>query len=68
MEAAGDPSALAHLEQARLLYADAGPIEYVHDVVREIWRNNRRRWSPDEHFDDTNTLGYLTSRNVNNCI
>jgi hypothetical protein len=68
MMGAGDPAVLARLEQVRLLYADAGAIEYVQDVVREAWRVNRRRWAPEKHFDDKNTLGYLTSRNVNNCI
>jgi hypothetical protein len=66
MRRAGDPAVLAHLEQARLLYEDAGAVEYVHEVVRETWRANRLRWSPWEHFDDANTLGHQTSRNVNN--
>jgi hypothetical protein len=65
MMGAGDPAVLARLEQVRLLYADAGAIEYVQDVVREAWRVNRRRWAPEKHFDDKNTLGYLTSRTGN---
>lgn len=68
MTGVGDPAVLAHLEKVHLLYTEAGAIEYVQDVVREVWRVNRQRWSPEKYFDDTNTLGYLTSRNVNNCI
>lgn len=68
MTGAGDPAVQAHLEQVRDLYAEAGAIEYVHEVVGATWQANRRRWSPGRHFDDTNTLGYQTSRNVNNRI
>lgn len=68
MTVAGDQAITAHLERVRALYADAGLIEFVHEVVRDTWRSNRARWSPDRHFDDANTLGYQTSRNVNNRI
>ncbi|WP_152690544.1 hypothetical protein [Jiangella alkaliphila] len=68
MTGAGDPAVLVHLEQVRQIYADTGAIEYVRGVVRETWRTNLGRWSPERHFDDTNTLGYQTHRNVNNRI
>lgn len=63
-----DSAAVAHLEQVSALYGDAGVIDYIRDVVGTTWRANRARWSPDTHYDDTNTLGYQTSRNVNNRI
>ena len=66
MSEVGDPSVLAHLELARTQYGDAGVIKFIREVVTETWRANRERWSPKAHFDDTNTLGYQTSRNVTN--
>jgi hypothetical protein len=63
-----DPAVHAHLEAVRALYDEAGAIVYIQDVVTRTWFANRRRWSPRRHFDDTNTLGYQTSRNVNNRI
>ncbi|MCX6395665.1 MAG: hypothetical protein NTV23_04205 [Propionibacteriales bacterium] len=63
-----DEAALAHLESARTAYADAGVIDFLRKLVGEVWKQNRARWSPEEHFDDTNVLGYQTSRNVNNRI
>lgn len=56
------------METVRALYDETGAIVYIQDVVTQTWRGNRRRWSPGRHFDDTNTLGYQTSRNVNNRI
>lgn len=63
-----DPEAVAHLSAVNLLYSDAGVIGYLHGVVQDTWRANRARWAPSTHFDDTNTLGHQTSRNVNNRI
>jgi hypothetical protein len=68
MTGTGDPAVQAHLARVAALYAEAGAIEYLQNVVRQTWRANRRRWSPNGHFDDTNTLGYQTSRNVSNRI
>lgn len=68
MTGVGEQVVQEHLERVRAVYAEAGVIEYVREVVRETWRANRGRWSPNLHFDDTNTLGYQTSRNVNNRI
>lgn len=68
MNTAGDPAVQAHLANAGTLYAQAGVIEYLRDVVRTTWRDNLRRWSPDRYFDDWNTLGHQTSRNVTNRI
>jgi hypothetical protein len=68
MSRTGDPAVQVHLERTRALYDESGAIVYIQDVVTQTWRANRRRWSPTDHFDDTNTLGYQTSRNVNNRI
>lgn len=68
MTSFGDPAVRQHLAYIRDQYSQAGVIEYIRDIVRETWRSNRERWSPDIHFDDTNTLGYQTSRNVNNRV
>lgn len=68
MGLASDPAVLAHLNQVRELYADAGVIDYLRGVVTSTWSANLERWSPAAHFDDMNTLGYQTSRNVNNRI
>jgi hypothetical protein len=68
MKGLGDPAVQAHLSRVRDLYAGAGAIDFVQEVVRDTWQVNRERWSPERHFDDRNTLGYQTSRNVNNRI
>lgn len=61
-----DPDVLRHLQDASASFAGAGVIDVVRQVVQTTWEANLGRWSPSEHFDDTNTLGYQTSRNVNN--
>jgi hypothetical protein len=64
----GDLAVEAHLERVANMYDEAGVLDYVRECVQGVWRANRRRWSPQRHFDDTNVLGYQTSRNVNNRI
>lgn len=68
MTGTGDPAVQAYLETVRALYDETGAIQFIQEVVTRTWCANRRRWSPGRHFDDTNTLGYQTSRNVNNRI
>ncbi|MBT9273558.1 hypothetical protein KMZ32_05635 [Phycicoccus sp. MAQZ13P-2] len=66
MAPVGDQAAREHIDGVRHLYEQAGVVRFIHEVVQEVWAANRRRWSPRRHYDDANTLGYQTSRNVSN--
>lgn len=61
-----DTQALEWLEHAREVLTDTALELFVREVVQVTWRANVHRWSPNELFDDANTLGYQSSRNVNN--
>jgi hypothetical protein len=59
-----DEAAMKHLTSVIASLDDAGLVELVRDCVRVTFRTNLDRHEPDELFDDSSTLGYLSSKNL----
>lgn len=62
------PTPEEHLEDVVTVLASSGFLDVVREEARQLWRANCERHEPEQLFDDSATLGFTASRNVNNAV